>query len=257
MKYKPNQPAQDNRPPVANAGVAFDIVFADEDLLVIGKPAGLATQPGLGHVKDTLLNGVFAQYGHQLRQLGPRRDWGLLHRLDRQTSGLLVLALRPRAYDALREDFEHRRLDKQYLAIVAGRPNPLQGVVQARLKEIQADKKKVIVSRSGEEAISAYRVLSSTESAALVEVRIKTGRLHQIRAHMMFLGTPVLGDDLYLPDGLSKAKVPRAPRLCLHAWKLGFKHPADQKWREFIQPPPADFRAVLRRLGVATPPELI
>ncbi len=253
MKHHPKKSADDNRAPVGNVDVAFDVIYADDDLLVVGKPSGLVTQPGLGHVNDTLLNGLFARYGQQLRQLGPRRDWGLLHRLDRQTSGLLVVGLRPRAYDALREDFENRRLDKQYLAIVAGRPSPPQGVVQARLKEIVAEKKKVIVSRSGEEAISAYRVLNSTNAAALVEVRIKTGRLHQIRAHMMFLGTPVLGDDMYIPDGLSPAKVPHAPRLCLHAWKLGFKHPAKQKWCEFIQPPPADFLAVLRRLGLALP----
>ncbi len=253
MKYKPKQPAEDNRPPVANADVQFEIVYADDDLLVIGKPSGLVTQPGLGHVKDTLLNGLFARYGHQLRQLGPRRDWGLLHRLDRQTSGLLVVALRPRAYDALREDFEHRRLDKQYLAIVAGRPDPMQGVVQARLKEIQADKKKVIISRSGEEAISAYQVVSFSASAALVDVRIKTGRLHQIRAHMMFLGTPVLGDDLYIPEGMSRTKMLKAPRLCLHAWKLGFKHPVANIWREFIQVPPPDFLAVVRRMGLNMP----
>ena len=253
MIYKPKQPAEDNRPPVANADVQFETVYADDDLLVIGKPSGLVTQPGLGHIKDTLLNGLFARYGHQLRQLGPRRDWGLLHRLDRQTSGLLVVALRPRAYDALREDFEHRRLDKQYLAIVAGRPDPMQGVVQARLKEIQADKKKVIISRSGEESISAYQVLSFSASAALVDVRIKTGRLHQIRAHMMFLGTPVLGDDLYLPDGMSRTKMPKVPRLCLHAWKLGFKHPVANTWREFIQVPPPDFLAVVRRLGLNMP----
>ena len=257
MKYKPKQPSEDNRPPLANAQVRFDIIYADDDLLVVGKPAGLVTQPGLGHMKDTLLNGVFARYGHLLRQLGARRDWGLLHRLDRQTSGLLVVALRPRAYDALRQDFELRRLDKQYLAIVAGKPDPAQGVVQARLKEIQADKKKVIISRSGEEAISAYQVVSFSASAALVDVRIKTGRLHQIRAHMMFMGTPVLGDDLYLPDGMSPGKMPKVPRLCLHAWKLGFKHPVANTWREFTQVPPPDFLAVLRRLGLTMPAQSV
>jgi 23S rRNA pseudouridine1911/1915/1917 synthase len=240
------------RPPVANAAVKFDVVYADDDLVVLGKPAGLVTQPGLGHLKDTLLNGLFARYGHCLQQLGPRRDWGLLHRLDRQTSGLLVVALRTRAYDALREDFEQRRLDKQYLAIVAGQPTPAQGVVQARLKEIVAGKKKVIISRSGEEAISAYRVLSASKTAALVEVRIKTGRLHQIRAHMMFLGTPVLGDDLYLPDAVPLGSMPHVPRLCLHAWKLGFKHPTERKWREFTLAMPADMLATARRLGVTT-----
>ncbi|MGC9259019.1 MAG: RluA family pseudouridine synthase [Phycisphaerae bacterium] len=242
-----------SRPPAANATVKFDTVYVDTDLLVISKPSGVVTQPGLGHVKDTLLNGLFAQYGRQLHQLGPRRDWGLLHRLDRQTSGLLVVALRPETYDALRRDFEQRRLDKQYLAIVAGQPDPAQGVVQARLKEIHTTIKKVIISRSGEPAVSAYRVLSATAAAALVEVRIKTGRLHQIRAHMMFLGTPVLGDDIYIPDGLSAGKLPRAPRLCLHAWKLRFQHPSEKQWREFIQPPPADFLTVLHRLALNLP----
>ena len=253
MKYKPHKPAEDTRPPLANPEVKFEILHADDDLLIIGKPAGLVTQPGLGHLKDTLLNGIFAHYAHPLRQLGSRRDWGLLHRLDRQTSGLLVVALRPQAYDALRGDFENRRLDKQYLAIVAGKLIPSQGVVQARLKEIHAGKKKVIISRSGEEAVSAYRVISSNDIASLVDVRIKTGRLHQIRAHMMFLGTPVLGDDMYIPDSPASGKIPRVPRLCLHAWKLGFKHPSEKKWREFVQPFPADLRAVAGRMGLDVP----
>lgn len=238
---------------MANPAVKYDVVYADDDLLVIGKPAGLVTQPGLGHLKDSLLNGLFAQYGRQLHQLGPRRDWGLLHRLDRQTSGLLVVALRAAAYDALREDFEQRRLDKHYLTIVFGVPVPAQGVVQARLKEIHTDIKKVIISRSGEEAISAYRVLGSTATAALVAVRLKTGRLHQIRAHMMYLGTPVLGDDIYMPDDLAKKKPPHAPRLCLHAWKLGFKHPSENRWREFTCGLPPDLTAMARRLGLQPP----
>ncbi|MDA8375683.1 MAG: RluA family pseudouridine synthase [Planctomycetia bacterium] len=253
MRYKATHSPASSRPPAANPAVKYDTVYADADLVVIGKPAGLVTQPGLGHQKDTLLNGLFANYGRQLHQLGPRRDWGLLHRLDRQTSGLLVVALCPEVYDALRQDFQQRRLDKIYLAIVAGRPDPAQGVVQARLKEIHAGIKKVIISRTGELAVSAYRVLSATATAALVEVRIKTGRLHQIRAHMMFLGTPVCGEDIYIPESLSAEKLPRTPRLCLHAWKLGFQHPSEKQWREFILPPPTDFLAVLHRLALNLP----
>ena len=135
---------------------------------MVEKPAGLVTQPGKGHARDSLLNGLFATYGRLLHNLGVRRDFGLLHRLDRDTSGLLLVALRPSAYDQLRRDFEDRHIDKAYLAIVAGTPKPSQGVVQARLKEITVGLKKVIVSRQGQEAISAYHVLHTTGAASLV-----------------------------------------------------------------------------------------
>ncbi len=254
-----------------NPDVPFEIVHADDDLLVVNKPAGVVTQPGKGHAADSLLNGLFDRYGKLLQNLGVKRDWGLLHRLDKQTSGLLLVALRPNAYDALRAQFEQRQVCKEYLALVRGRPSPPQGVVQARLKEISTvHVKKVIVSRSGRDAISSYRVLSGNARASLVAVAIKTGRLHQIRAHMMFLGTPVLGDDLYDATDAQPGKVGRrrsapgnriptssagrraaigVPRLCLHCWKLGFKHPGLAQWREFHLPPPPDMIAVAQRLG--------
>ncbi len=247
-------------------------MHADDDLLVVNKPAGVVTQPGKGHAADSLLNGLFSRYGKLLQNLGVKRDWGLLHRLDKQTSGLLLVALRPNAYDSLRAQFEQRQVCKEYLALVRGRPSPPQGVVQARLKEIAtAHVKKVIVSRRGQEAISSYRVLTGGPRASLVAVAIKTGRLHQIRAHMMFLGTPVLGDDLYdapaarpgqvagrmsapghgIPTSPAGRRVAGGiPRLCLHCWKLGFKHPGLSQWREFQLPPPPDMIAVAHRLGL-------
>jgi len=234
----------------SNPTVRFTIVHEDPDLLVVEKPAGLVTQPGKGHIKDTLLNGLFARYGKLLHNLGERRDFGLLHRLDRATSGLLLIALRPSAYDQLRRDFEDRHIDKAYLALVAGTPQPTQGVVQARLKEITADVKKVIISRQGQEAISAYNVVRSTGAASLVRVLIKTGRLHQIRAHMMFLGTPVLGDDMYCVPGSGKS-LPPPPRLGLHAAHLGFKHPTSGKWVKFDSPLPPDLTHYAQKIGLA------
>jgi 23S rRNA pseudouridine1911/1915/1917 synthase len=263
-----------------NPAVAVDIVHEDPDLLVINKPAGVVTQPGKGHATDSLLNGVFAlrdgQMGKLLHNLGVRRDFGLLHRLDRDTSGLLVIAKSPGAYDQLRRDFESRHVDKEYLALTAGVPDPRQGVVQARLKEVQIPNpggfgtiKKVVVSRQGQEAVSAYKVLAqSPETAAksargpafppfaLVHVTIKTGRLHQIRAHMMFLNCQVLGDDLYAPPGGSFKNVPHPPRLCLHATRLGFKHPTtpaeggSAKWIHFEAPLPPDLAAYAKKLAL-------
>jgi 23S rRNA pseudouridine1911/1915/1917 synthase len=259
-----------------NAKLALEIMHEDADLFVVEKPAGMVTQPGKGHTTDSLLNALFAlkegSVGKQLHNLGVRRDYGLLHRLDKDTSGLLVVAKSPNAYDQLRRDFEARKVDKEYLTVVEGIPRPAQGVVQARLKEMEVPNpeahgrgtiKKVVISRQGEEAISAYKVLSHVEAEdgkaanSLVKVTIKTGRLHQIRAHMMFLNCRVLGDDLYVPaeiaGGGGKEQV-KPPRLCLHAFHLGFKHPVTNKWVHFYSPLPTDLTRFAEKLGLTVPP---
>ena len=260
----------------ANAAVPVTVVREEPEFLIVEKAAGQVTQPGKGHMNDSLLNGVFAMrdgaMGKLLHNLGERRDFGLLHRLDKETSGLLVIAKTPNAYDQLRRDFEARQVDKEYLAITAGIPKPTHGVVQARLKEIEvpnpegrtanASLKKVVIHRAGQEAISAYRVIAQTQGedgkrpAALVHVKIKTGRLHQIRAHMMFLNCMVLGDPLYAPGkeaGIDVRAYPRAPRLCLHAGRLGFKHPTSGKWVHFELPLPADLARYAEKLGIVPP----
>jgi 23S rRNA pseudouridine1911/1915/1917 synthase len=279
----PQPPASPKRGPLrlavrGNAKLALTIVHEDADLFIVEKPAGMVTQPGKGHTNDTLLNALFAlkegSVGKQLHNLGVRRDYGLLHRLDKETSGLLVVAKSPNAYDQLRRDFEARKVDKEYLTIIEGIPRPPQGVVQARLKEVEVPNpdahgrgtiKKVVISRAGEEAISAYKVLSHVEAdggiaaKALVKVTIKTGRLHQIRAHMLFLNCRVLGDDLYLPAGESaeeKHEQAKPPRLCLHAFHLGFKHPVTNKWIHFYSPLPPDLTRFAAKLRLTVPPAL-
>jgi 23S rRNA pseudouridine1911/1915/1917 synthase len=265
-----------------NPAVVVPLLHEDPDLLIVDKPAGLVTQPGKGHTVDSLLNGLFALHdgrtGKFLHNLGIRRDFGLLHRLDKDTSGLLVIAKTPNAYDQLRRDFEDRHIDKEYLALTAGIPHPPQGVVQARLKEVvipnpdtthaRGTIKKVVISRQGQDAITAYEVLASIASAgkprpgaaptpaALVHLTIKTGRLHQIRAHMVFLNCQVLGDPLYLPppeSGVKPKTYPHAPRLCLHAARLGFKHPATGQWTHYQSPLPPDLAAYAAKLGLKIP----
>jgi 23S rRNA pseudouridine1911/1915/1917 synthase len=260
-----------------NPSVALTILHEDPDLIIVDKPAGTVTQPGKGHANDSLLNGLFALHdnatGKLLHNLGERRDFGLLHRLDKDTSGLLVVAKSPNAYDQLRRDFEARKVDKEYYALTAGIPHPAQGVIQARLKEVEvpnedpyahrgASIKKVVISRQGQEAITVYKVLSHTQSppTAVVQLTIKTGRLHQIRAHMMFLNCQVLGDNLYKPANLKSeisnsksSDFPRPPRLCLHAFHLGFKHPTTNKWAHFYSPLPPDLTRYAAKLGLSPP----
>jgi 23S rRNA pseudouridine1911/1915/1917 synthase len=253
--------------PRPNATLSIPILHEEPDFLIVDKPAGLVTQPGKGHASDSLLNALFARHdgflGKLLGNLGVRRDYGLLHRLDKDTSGLLVVAKTPNAYDQLRRDFESRRVEKQYLAITAGIPTPPQGVIQARLKEVlvpNAERsgtiKKALISRHGQEAITAYRVAQSHASAdgsvqaALVHLVIKTGRLHQIRVHMPFLNCQVLGDDLYVAPspGYQLRRFPAPPRLCLHACHLAFKHPATGQWVEFQSPLPTELASYAARL---------
>lgn len=250
-----------------NDAVAFVVRHEDADLLVVDKPAGLVTQPGKGHTRDTLLNGLFARYGRQLQNLGEARDFGLLHRLDRDTSGLLVVGLRPAAYDALRRAFAERRVKKRYWAIVAGRPPHDQGTVQQPIQEVIGARKLAVLRRGGQPAVTAYKVLGSAPRlsapsgehsapggrqphlVSLIEARPATGRLHQIRVHMASIGCPLLGDDVY---GQEAAGI-RVPRLCLHAAELSFVHPTIGKRLTIAAPWPPDLAASMTNFGLTSP----
>ncbi len=233
-------------PVTPNESVPFEIVHEDEALLVVSKPAGVVTQPGKKHERDSLLNGLFASYGALLRNLGAARDYGLLHRLDRETSGLVLVALRNRAYDALRSQFENRQVRKTYWALVLGCPRPAQAVLQDPIAEVVASRKKAVIRRDGQQAVTAYRVLESTGEVSWVEARPKTGRLHQIRVHMAHRGHPLLGEDLYAAG----FRMPRVPRLCLHACELSFVHPVSGHRLTIACPWPRDLAKVAERLGL-------
>jgi len=233
--------------------VTFKVRYEDADVLVVEKRAGLTTQPGKGHLTDTLLNGLFARYGTALQNLGKARDFGLLHRLDKETSGLLVVALTPRAYDALRQDFEQRRVRKFYWAVCSKAPAKQAGVIDLPLVETTATKtgqKLARISRSaGKPAQTAYRVLEVSPTAALIEARPLTGRLHQVRVHLDAIGSPILGDRFYA----SKVVAAAAPRLALHAHRLVFTHPVTGATVDVRSPWPSDLRRTLTRFGLHRP----
>lgn len=236
-----------------NPAVTFRILHEDPDVLVVEKPPGVPTQPGLGHDHDTLLNGLFVAHGRSLQSLGKSRDFGLLHRLDLQASGLLVVGLGKAAYDALREAFASRSIGKFYWVIVKGVPGTPTGVIDRPIAETirrgDGSIKKAYISRGGKQAVTAYRVIQAGRDASLVECRPLTGRLHQIRVHMELIGCPVLGDDLYASPPVGSA----APRLALHSHRLVFDHPLTGQRIDVRTRWPKDLRRTLDKFGLERP----
>jgi 23S rRNA pseudouridine1911/1915/1917 synthase len=239
-----------------NENVTFKVRYEDEDVVVVNKPARVVTLPGLGHEKDSLLNGLFAKYGPKLQNLGKSRDFGLLHRLDRDTSGLVILALRAQAYDRLREIFEQREVGKYYWAVVRGRPKGNSGVIKRPIAEYEGKtgndprvKKLARISSAGKPAVTAYRLLEASAVGSVLECRAVTGRLHQIRVHLESISCPIFGDEFYGPAGIRGA----APRLALHAHRVVFPHPVTRAKVDVQSPWPSDLKGLLKRLGLRRP----
>ncbi len=253
-----------------NEHVTFRVAYEDADVIVVDKRAGLPTQPGKGHERDTLLNGLFARYATSLQKLGGSRDFGLLHRLDKQTSGLLIVGLTIRAYDALRDDFKNRRIRKFYYAVCAKCPKQLTGVIEIPIAERGGEEggksgtpKLAHVSRGpdAKPAVTAYRVLASANDSGdlgepdapnptLIEARPLTGRLHQVRVHLDTIGCPVLGDNFYGPKRYMRA----SPRLALHAHRVGFTHPVLGTTVDVRSPMPTELKRLIRSLGIKWSP---
>jgi len=243
--------------PVANARITFRTRYEDEHVLVVEKAPRLVTMPGKGHERDTLLNGLFALHGHRLRHLGGARGFGLLHRLDKGTSGLLSVALSVEAYDAMREQFERRSIEKYYWAVCHKAPAVPKGVIKKPIAERDvrtsryASRKEARLAAEGSPALTAYRVLQDSELACLIEARPVTGRMHQVRLHLDFIGSAILGDDLYGPRSIRHA----SPRLALHAHRLVFDHPITGEQVDVRSPWPRDLRSLMTRMKLAIPGE--
>ncbi len=224
----------------------MDIIHEDRDCVVINKAAGCVVHPAHGHAHGTLVQGLMHRYAEfQDAFDGESERPGVVHRLDKETSGLIIAARNPRALEVLSAQFRDRKVKKTYLAITRGVPSPPEDDIAESIGRHPRDRKKYAVRvRNAKEALSRYSVLQSNGEFALVKVRILTGRTHQIRVHLLSRNTPVLGDDVY---GRRCSRFPDA-RLMLHSWKLELMLPDGKKHR-FTAPPPPHFMEMLGKLG--------
>jgi len=227
--------------------IPLKIVYEDADIVVVDKPAGMVVHPAPGHVGGTLANALLARYPEMQVNGGIRP--GIVHRLDQDTSGLLVVARNDRAMQALTEQQRARTMLKLYLAVVEGHFKAPEGTIDAPIGRHPADRLRMTVTPGGRPARTHYRVLEEIGNYSLLEVRLETGRTHQIRVHMLHRNKPVLGDPTY--GGRRPRPTFGLTRQFLHAHRLGFSHPADGTWREFVSPPPPDLEAALERLRAA------
>ena len=224
----------------------FGIVYDDEDIVVIDKPVGVAAHPAVGWDGPTVL-GALAGAGYTIATSGAAERAGIVHRLDVGTSGLMVVAKSERAYSALKRAFHDREVNKIYHAVVQGHPDPLTGTIDAPIGRHPKSDWKFAVTSEGKHAVTHYTTLEAFPHAALLEIKLETGRTHQIRVHMAAQRHPCVGDALYGADPTLSAKL-GLTRQWLHAHKLGFTHPATGEYVEFTSPYPADLQHALEVL---------
>ncbi|HST31420.1 MAG TPA: RluA family pseudouridine synthase [Chthoniobacterales bacterium] len=230
---EPASEKTDNQP----EAIPLDILYEDGAVIVINKPAGLVVHPGAGQREHTLVNALLYHFP-TLSGIGGNERPGIVHRLDKETSGCLVVAKTDEAHRRLSTQFAERTVDKVYLALVMGKLRKSAGTIEGKIGRHPVHRKKMSVTlRLGREAKTDYRVLSSSTELSLVECRLHSGRTHQIRVHLHHLGHPVLGDKVY---GGKFAKP--FSRQMLHAWKLAFEHPSTGERKKFEASPPPDFR---------------
>jgi 23S rRNA pseudouridine1911/1915/1917 synthase len=224
--------------------IPLEVLFEDNDLIVINKPAGLVVHPGAGHREHTLVNALL-HHCPTLSGIGGKERPGIVHRLDKDTSGCLVVAKNDEAHCALSIQFAGRVVEKIYLALVSEKLRRSAGVIEEKIGRHRVHRQRMsVTSERGRAARTEYRVLRSSEQASLVECKLHSGRTHQIRVHLHHLGHPVLGDKVYAPKLTGKF-----PRQMLHAWKLGFRHPRTDEWMTFEAPLPNDFAEAMRSTG--------
>ncbi|MEI6278708.1 MAG: RluA family pseudouridine synthase [Verrucomicrobiae bacterium] len=221
--------------PALAQNIPLDILHEDAEFLVMNKPAGLVVHPGAGNAAGTVVNAIL-HHCAGIRIVGGEDRPGIVHRLDKETSGCLLIAKTEPAHRWISEQFAERHVEKTYLALVEGIPRMPHGTIEARIGRHAVHRQRMTVSERGRESLTKYRVLATSEGKALVECRPLTGRTHQIRVHLKHLGHPVVGDPLYGRRGTHS-------RHFLHAWKIAFKHPATGKIVSFTAPVPADFPA--------------
>ena len=229
--------------PVVPENIPLDVIYEDDALLVVNKPAGMVVHPAYGHASGTLVNAVLA-HCPQIADVGGPDRAGVVHRLDKDTSGLILIAKDSVTRAALQRQFKRRQVAKTYLALVEGQVQPREGVVEAPVGRDKRQRKKMAVVRSGREARTMYRAIEYFANYTLLEVRPHTGRTHQVRVHLSWLGYPIVGDAVY---GRHRQRLLRG-RHFLHAARIRFSHPATSEEVEFEAPLPPKLADVLNQL---------
>lgn len=219
------------------------VLYSDDDLVVIDKPSGMVVHAGAGHATGTLVNALLHHFG-SLSQVNGELRPGIVHRLDKETSGVLVVARTDRAHRALAEQFQRREVEKTYLAVVQGAPSPAQGRIVSPITRDPVHRTRMTTRLgTGRSALTDYKLAEKLGRYSLLEVRIGTGRTHQIRVHLASIGHPVAGDRHY-----GAAALPDFPgRFLLHAHRLRFRSPGHGEWIDVTSPVPPDFAAFVAR----------
>jgi 23S rRNA pseudouridine1911/1915/1917 synthase len=235
--------------------IPLTIVFEDEHLLVVDKPAGLVVHPAAGNFDGTLVNALLHHCGGSLSGIGGVARPGIVHRIDKDTSGLLVVAKNDVAHEGLAKQFAAHSIDRRYLAIVSGVPLASEGVVDAPLARSSMNRKKIAIveGHRGKRAVTHWKRLQVLRDAALVQCRLETGRTHQVRVHMASIGHPLVGDPVYGRSGRTHGKLLKElgfHRQALHAAELGFTHPVTKRSLAFSSAMPPDMQELMRALGV-------
>ncbi|MGB8275387.1 MAG: RluA family pseudouridine synthase [Alphaproteobacteria bacterium] len=266
LRVKPGETFQVSVPPAVAAApepeaIALTVVYEDDDVIVVDKPPGLVVHPAPGNREHTLVNALLAHCRGSLSGIGGVARPGIVHRLDKDTSGLMVVAKTDRAHAALAEQFAARKIARAYYAVVWGVPEPKSGEIAGNIGRSPRNRKKMaVVRRGGKPALTRYRVVRRLGSlASLVECRLMTGRTHQIRVHLAAIGHPIIGDRTYgdrthggghrvHPKGAEariKDVVRGFGRQALHAYLIGFQHPSDRRVLRFVSDLPPDINALI------------
>jgi 23S rRNA pseudouridine1911/1915/1917 synthase len=235
--------------------IPLGILFEDEHLLVVEKPAGLVVHPAAGNLDGTLVNALLHHCGGSLSGIGGVARPGIVHRIDKDTSGLLVVAKTDVAHEGLAKQFAAHTIERRYLAVVNGVPKAGEGKIDAPLARSEANRKKIAIVQGsrGKRAVTFWRRLEILRDSALVECRLETGRTHQVRVHMASIGHPLVGDPVYGRSGKTHGKILKElkfERQALHAAELGFTHPVTKHRLSFSSPMPPDMQELFNVLGV-------
>ena len=225
--------------------IPLNIVYEDNDILIINKEKGMVVHPGAGNPDGTLVNAIMAKCKDSLSGIGGKIRPGVVHRIDKDTSGLVIIAKNDKAHIDISEQIKRREVEKTYLALVRGNIKENEAVINMPIGRSTKDRKKMSVDKKGKEALTEFKVLERYEGFTYIEVKIKTGRTHQIRVHMAEIGYPIVGDEVY-----SNGRNPFGVKgQCLHAAKLGFTHPTTNQKVVFEAPLPEYFENVLDMLN--------